>query len=178
MTRTSLLYDPALLAKAIICLLLHCGEHRLAGACSPSQSKNLNDVIEEGLRSYRQDDRVTLTFPSSPPVTDGVLRRPRLGEDVRLECYIPPGRDWRNITWLHQDRTIFEAGRIAAGIPNGQQYRLALSSPTQTLTIVNVTLQASGTVRCMDTASSTQPTIITQYTLRPSSGMPARSSSR
>ncbi|XP_055357760.1 uncharacterized protein LOC129602683 [Paramacrobiotus metropolitanus] len=152
-------------------LLSYRGEERLARACFPSQSRNLNDILEEGLRSQRQEDRVTLTFPPSNP-PESLLRRPRPGEDASFDCQVPAAKDVRSIAWLHQNRPIFEGGRVVPRKTGGQQYRFSISSPTFTLTIVNVTLQSSGTVVCVDAVprphySPEPPMVFTQYTLLP-----------
>ncbi|XP_055351436.1 uncharacterized protein LOC129597783 [Paramacrobiotus metropolitanus] len=125
-------------------------EYRKAGS-------DLNNMLAEAMLNNRQDDRVILAqLAMSDGVTDSVVYRPRLGEDATFMCDVPAGSDWRDVSWVHQDRTIFEAGR-ALPLPvedvSGQAYNFSRVNDTLFLVVVNVSMRSGGSIQCISIPS-------------------------
>ncbi|XP_055344498.1 uncharacterized protein LOC129592476 [Paramacrobiotus metropolitanus] len=133
----------------------------------------LDDILQAGLDYHRQDDRVTLRFPgenvSAERAMAGIVRRPELGENASFTCRVPTGSDWRSVTWLHQDRTVFAKGHPSP-VADGQQYVFRRDNDTMTFVILNVSLQSSGAVVCLDAAmhDPNRDPILQRYSLWPS----------
>ncbi|XP_055352119.1 uncharacterized protein LOC129598306 [Paramacrobiotus metropolitanus] len=123
-----------------------------ATTLSPVNSPDLNDMVSEALKHHLQDDRIILTrLAVSEAVRDSVVSRPRLGENVTFRCVVPAGSDGRDVLWLHQDRTVYEADQavpLPADDVSGQEYQFTRSHDTLFLTVLKVTLRSGGSVQC------------------------------
>ncbi|XP_055354329.1 uncharacterized protein LOC129599978 [Paramacrobiotus metropolitanus] len=137
---------------------------------------DLNDMLAEAWLKNRQDDRITLTqLAPSDTVTDSLVYRPRLGENVSFPCEVPAGSDVRNMAWLHQDRTVFEAGRplaVPADDLTGRLYRFLQLNNTLLFQVLNVSLASSGSVQCValpsaPAAYAPRPRVLQRYMLLP-----------
>ncbi|XP_055352223.1 uncharacterized protein LOC129598376 [Paramacrobiotus metropolitanus] len=134
---------------------------------------DLNDMLADAWLKNRQDDRVTLPqLAVSDFVTDSAVQRPRLGEDATFQCEVPVGTDpdGRAVSWLHQDRTVFQAGR-ALPVEGSHRYNLTRVGSTLFFTVLNVSLASSGAVLCVAAPSgpayAPRPRVLQRYTLLP-----------
>ncbi|XP_055337047.1 uncharacterized protein LOC129587361 [Paramacrobiotus metropolitanus] len=132
-------------------------------------ASSLEDLITEALRT-RQDERITLPLAANAGILEGLLSRPRLGEDATFSCEAPPGGDWRSLTWLHRGRTVFEAGHAPPEDP-AQRYNVSrVGDRRLQLVVLNVTAYSGGPLLCVDatpTASSYtgQPLVLRRFTI-------------
>ncbi|XP_055355260.1 uncharacterized protein LOC129600723 [Paramacrobiotus metropolitanus] len=116
---------------------------------------NLEDLITDALRT-RQDERITLPLAPNAGILEGLLSRPRLGEDATFSCEAPPGGDWRSLTWLHRGRTVFEAGHAQPEDP-AQRYNVTqMSDRRLQLVVLNVTAYSGGPILCVDATPTAQ----------------------
>ncbi|XP_055333712.1 uncharacterized protein LOC129585153 isoform X2 [Paramacrobiotus metropolitanus] len=132
----------------------------------------MNDLLEEAMLNNRQDDRVILTqLAPSDAVTNSMVYRPRLGEDATFRCDVPAGSDWRAVAWLHQDRTVYEAGRpLPVEDVSGQAYNFTRSDDILVLIVLNVTMRSGGSVQCITAPASSytaQRRVLQRYMLLP-----------
>ncbi|XP_055330551.1 uncharacterized protein LOC129582945 [Paramacrobiotus metropolitanus] len=134
-------------------------------------ARSLEDLITDALRT-RQDERVTLPLAPNAGILEGLLSRPRLGEDASFSCEGPPGSDWRSLTWLHRGRTVFEGGHAPPEDP-AQRYNVSRVGDRRVqLVVLNVTAYSGGPLLCVDatpTASSYTgpPRVLRRFTLLP-----------
>ncbi|XP_055329193.1 uncharacterized protein LOC129581918 [Paramacrobiotus metropolitanus] len=162
--------SPACLGWLVLLLLpqLH-----LSTGCPPQQSApaNLNDMLAEAMLHHRQDDRIVLKgLPPSDSVTDSVVSRPRLGEDAAFNCSVPADADWLDVSWRHQDWTVFEAGEpfpLPEEDTTGQTYAFRRVNRTLFLVVRNVTLRSSGSVLCVLYPFSGRQRILQRFQLLP-----------
>ncbi|XP_055352199.1 uncharacterized protein LOC129598356 isoform X2 [Paramacrobiotus metropolitanus] len=135
----------------------------------------VNDMLVEAWQSNRQDDRITLArLAPSPDVADSVTYRPRLGKNVTFNCSVPADVDWRDVSWLHQDRTVYEAGRPVETSQDttGQSYNFTRVNSTLFFSVLNVSTCVGGAVLCVATPSvpsnySPRPRVLQRYQLLP-----------
>ncbi|XP_055341032.1 uncharacterized protein LOC129590074 isoform X2 [Paramacrobiotus metropolitanus] len=120
----------------------------------PKANRDLNDMLKEAMLDNRQDDRIILTgLAPSQDVTDSVVYRPRLGEHAEFNCSVPVGSNLRDVSWLHQGRTVFEAGRpipAPMGDTTGQSYNFSHVNYTLIFVVLNVSMRSGGSVHCVD----------------------------
>ncbi|XP_055351800.1 uncharacterized protein LOC129598079 [Paramacrobiotus metropolitanus] len=136
---------------------------------------DLNDMLAEVMLNSRQDDRIVLAqLAPSDAVTDSMVYRPRLGEDAAFRCEVPAGSDGREVSWLHQDRTIFEAGLpvpLTVADTTGPTYNFSRVHNTLILLVLNISMGSGGSVRCVATSSGpaymSRPRVLQHYMLLP-----------
>ncbi|XP_055337037.1 uncharacterized protein LOC129587352 [Paramacrobiotus metropolitanus] len=131
---------------------------------------DLEDLITEAMRT-RQDERITLPLAANAGILEGLLSRPRLGEDATFRCEAPPGGDWRSLTWLHRGRTVFEAGHAPPEDP-AQRYNVSrVGDRRLQLVVLNVTAYSGGPILCVDATPTqnhtSQPRVLRRFTLLP-----------
>ncbi|XP_055355265.1 uncharacterized protein LOC129600727 [Paramacrobiotus metropolitanus] len=152
----------------LLLLQLHC-----SNGCSLHQptAVNLDDMVAEAMLHHRQDDRIVLHgLAPSDIVTDSVVLRPRLGEDAAFNCSVPADADWRDVSWRHQDWTVFEAGApfpLPEEDTTGQKYAFRRVNHTLFLVVRNVTLGSSGSVLCVLYPFSSRQRILQRFLLLP-----------
>ncbi|XP_055357138.1 uncharacterized protein LOC129602190 [Paramacrobiotus metropolitanus] len=128
---------------------------QLCAACPTSPQRkpsgpDLTAMLAEALLYNRQDDRITLTQLPTPEVAGRIVSRPRLGENVTFRCEVPADTDPRSVSWLHQDRTIFEAGQpLPVTDGTGQAYDFSRVNRTLILVVSNVTMRSGGSLECI-----------------------------
>ncbi|XP_055339343.1 uncharacterized protein LOC129588945 [Paramacrobiotus metropolitanus] len=125
---------------------------------------------------HRQDDRIVL--PGLAPhhiVTESVVYRPRLGEDVTLHCQVPGSVGWHHVSWLHQDWTVFAAGQpqpLPVMDTTGQSYRFDRVNNTLIFVVLNATMRSGGVVECVidpavDQIYTTRRRVLRRFLLLP-----------
>ncbi|XP_055342427.1 uncharacterized protein LOC129590982 [Paramacrobiotus metropolitanus] len=145
--RTGLLWS-----ACVWCLMM---QLQVCTGCLPSRQRSpslsLKKRLAEAMLINRQDDRVIL--PGMVPsniVTDSVVYRPRLGEDAAFNCSVPAGVDWRHVSWLHQDRTVFRDGQpVPVENTTRQKYNFTHVNLTLIFVVPNVTMRSGGSVQCI-----------------------------
>ncbi|XP_055350710.1 uncharacterized protein LOC129597254 [Paramacrobiotus metropolitanus] len=145
---------------------------QLCGCCSPSQKESLDEIIEKGLSQHRQGDLTILQFDPSweaaaqqrPFSNQEVMQRPHLGDNVTFACELPPGTHWHTVSWLHQDRVVFERGQPVP-VEDGQEYSFSRMDDVMLFRISSVSFLASGAVTCVKTVEPNIP--IKRYYLLP-----------
>ncbi|XP_055357705.1 uncharacterized protein LOC129602646 [Paramacrobiotus metropolitanus] len=126
-----------------------------ASAPSSPQSPpvNLSEMLAEALLQPRDDDRVVLAQLAPSRFLEGsVVSRPRLGEDAVFHCHVPVGVDWRDVSWLHDNWSVFRGGWPRA-LPEedttGQTYSFSGVNRTLILVVRDVTMRSGGSVDCV-----------------------------
>ncbi|XP_055331169.1 uncharacterized protein LOC129583408 isoform X2 [Paramacrobiotus metropolitanus] len=132
-------------------------------------------MLAEAWLNNRQDDRIILTqLTPSDFVMDSVVYRPRLGTTVTFQCEVPAGSDGRDVSWLHQDRTVYEAGQpcpLPVDDTTGQLYNFARVNNTLVFQVLNVSLVSGGSVQCIAAPSgpsyTSRPRVLQRFALLP-----------
>ncbi|XP_055347890.1 uncharacterized protein LOC129595013 [Paramacrobiotus metropolitanus] len=131
----------------------------------------VDDIIAEGLR-HQVDDLVVLPFDHSPGTAGALpwpaydpeaLQRPHLGGNVTFSCVLPPGTPSNAVSWLHQDRVVFERGQPVPE-QDGQEYSFSHVDTLMLFRISHISFLSSGSVACVNTVDSLP---IKRYTLLP-----------
>ncbi|XP_055344348.1 uncharacterized protein LOC129592360 [Paramacrobiotus metropolitanus] len=159
------------------------GSACLAGRSTCSHpGPSWKDILPDALDHRRQGGQVMLQFPgdNASEAAAQIVRRPRLGESVSFTCRVPAGSDWRSLSWLHRQRTVYTDGQPLP-VSDGQQYAFRRDNDTLTFTIANVSLQSSGALMCVDESVYDQygdTVTLQRYSLWPKVMRPRKSSTR